>query len=68
MRPQHRISVLLPQTSFGGETGGRRFPQAKQLPTDALSQIDYEHTRHCGDCLCQQTNYAKGILEDWSRG
>ena len=23
MRPQHRISVLLPQTSFGGETGGR---------------------------------------------
>ena len=67
MRPQHRISVLLPQTSFGGETGGRvtkcwLFPQAKQLP------IDYEHTRHCGDCLCQQTNYAKGILENLSRG
>ena len=63
MRHQYRISVLVPQTSFGGETSGRvtkcwLFPQAKQLPTDALSQIDYGHTRHCGDCLCQQTNYA----------
>ena len=26
-----------------------------QLPTDALSQIDYGHTKHCEDCLCQQT-------------
>ena len=73
MRHQYRISVLVPQTSFGGETSGRvtkcwLFPQAKQLPTVALSQIDYEHTRHCGDCLCQQTNYAKGILENLSRG
>ena len=48
MRHQYRISVLVPQTSFGGETSGRvtkcwLFPQAKQLPTDALSQIDYGH-------------------------
>ena len=26
----------------------------EQLPTDALSQIDNGHTRHCEDCLCQQ--------------
>ena len=26
-----------------------------QLPTDALSQIDYGHTKHCEDCSCQQT-------------
>ena len=26
-----------------------------QLPTDALSQIDYRHTEHCEDCSCQQT-------------
>ena len=28
---------------------------SEQLPTDALSQINYGHTRHCEDCLCQQT-------------
>ena len=27
----------------------------EQLRLDALSQIDYGHTRHCEDCLCQQT-------------
>ena len=27
----------------------------EQLPTDALSQIDYRHTIHCEDCLCQRT-------------
>ena len=27
----------------------------EQLPTDALSQINYGHTRHCEDCLCQRT-------------
>ena len=31
----------------------------EQLPTDALSQIDYGHTRRCKDCkevcLCQRT-------------
>ena len=27
----------------------------EQQPTDALSQINYGHTRHCEDCLCQQT-------------
>ena len=27
----------------------------EQLPADALSQIDYGHTRHCEDCLCQRT-------------
>ena len=27
----------------------------EQLPTDALLQIDYGHTRHCEDCLCQRT-------------
>ena len=27
----------------------------KQLPADALSQIDYGHTRHFEDYLCQQT-------------
>ena len=27
----------------------------EQLPTDALSQIDYGLTRHCEDCLCQRT-------------
>ena len=27
----------------------------EQLPTNALSQIDYGHTRHCEDCLCQRT-------------
>ena len=26
---------------------------SEQLPTDALSQIDYGHTRHCEGCLCQ---------------
>ena len=27
----------------------------EQLLPDALSQIDYKHTIHCEDCLCQQT-------------
>ena len=27
----------------------------EQLPTDALSQIDYGLTRHCEDCLCRWT-------------
>ena len=26
-----------------------------QLPTDALSQIDYRHTKHFKDCSCQRT-------------
>ena len=38
----------------------------EQLPTDALSQIDDEHTRHCEDCLCQ-TNNAKSIFKCLSR-
>ena len=25
-------------------------PTAEQLPSDALSKIDYRHTRHCEDC------------------
>ena len=43
-----------------------------QLPTDALSQIDYGHTRHYEDCkevcLCQRTTFKKSILENLSRG
>ena len=42
-----------------------------QLPTDALSQIDYGHTRHYEDCkevcLCQRTTFKKSILENLSR-
>ena len=34
--------------------------------SDALSQIDYGHTRHCEDCLCQ-TNNAKSIFKNLSR-
>ena len=33
--------------------------ETEQLPPDALSQIDYGHTRHCEDCkevcVCQRT-------------
>ena len=37
----------------------------EQLPLDALSQIDYGHTRHCEDCLCQQiTHRATGSRGD----
>ena len=43
-----------------------------QLSTDALSQIDYGHTRHYEDCkevcLCQRTTFKKSILENLSRG
>ena len=35
-----------------------RLKKLEQLPTDALSQIDYGYTRHCEDCkevyLCQK--------------
>ena len=30
-------------------------PEDNDLPTDALSQIDYGHIRHCEDCLYQRT-------------
>ena len=47
---QHNNSKELPKKPH--EAG---LPE--QMPTDALSQIDYGHTRHCEDCkdvcLCQ---------------
>ena len=43
----------------------------EQLPTNALSQIDYGHTRHCKRLqrgLLMPTNNAKGILENLGMG
>ena len=42
-----RAHSFCPQTTQAG------LPE--QLSSEALSQIDYRHTRHCGDCWCQQT-------------
>ena len=39
--------------SFCSQTTQAGLPE--QLSTEALSLIDYRHTRHCGDCWCQQT-------------
>ena len=33
-------------------------------PPDALSQIDYKHTIHCEDCLCQQT-MQRAFWKNW---
>ena len=36
----------------------------EQLLPDALSQIDYKHTIHCEDCLCQQT-MQRAFWKNW---
>ena len=36
----------------------------EQLLLDALSQIDYKHTIHCEDCLCQQT-MQRAFWKNW---
>ena len=50
-----REQRLCPQTTqeLPGKHNEAGTPE--HLPTDALSQIDYGHTRHCEDCLCQRT-------------
>ena len=36
----------------------------EQLSTDALSQIDYRHTKHCEDWFCQRTTQ-RAFLKIW---
>ena len=50
-----RTRIFCPQTTqeLPKKHNEARLPE--QPPTDALSQIDYRHTRHCEDCLCQWT-------------
>ena len=52
-----RAHIFCPQTTQElpkkrDEAGS---PEDNDLPTDALSQIDYGHIRHCEDCLYQRT-------------
>ena len=54
-----RAHIFYPQTTQELPKKHYGAGPPEQLPTDALSQIDYRHTRHCKDCkevcLCQRT-------------
>ena len=59
-----RSAYFLPQTTQ--ELSKKHSEAGPPEQSDALSQIDYGHTRHCEDCLCQ-TNNAKSIFKNLSR-
>ena len=65
-----RAHIFCPQTTQELLKKHHEAGPPEQLPTDALSQIDNGHTRHCKDCkevcLCQKN--AKCILENLSKG
>ena len=50
-----RAHIFCPQTTQELPKKHNEARPPEQLPTDELSQIDYGHTRHREDCLCQQT-------------
>ena len=50
-----RAHIFCPETTLELPKKHNEVGPPEQLPTDALSQIDYGHTRHCEDCLCQRT-------------
>ena len=45
-----RMHIFYPQTTQELPKKHHEAGPSEQLPTDALSQIDYGHTRHCEDC------------------
>ena len=47
-----RAHIFCPQTTQELPKRHNEVGPPEQLPTDALSQIDYGH---CEDCLCQRT-------------
>ena len=54
-----RAHIFCPQTNQERAEKHHEARPPEQLPTNAFSQIDYGHTRHCEDCkevcLCQRT-------------
>ena len=48
------MHIFYPQTTQELPKKHHEAGLPEQLPTDALSQIDFGHTRHCEDC--------KGVL------
>ena len=47
--------IFCPQTTQELPKKHNEAETPEQQPTDALSQIDYGHNRHCENCLCQRT-------------
>ena len=45
-----RAHIFYPRTSQELPKMHHEAGPPEQLPTDALSQIDYGHTKHCYDC------------------
>ena len=45
-----RAQIFCPQTTQGPPKKHHEAGTPEQLPTDALSLVDYGHTRHCKDC------------------
>ena len=65
-----RAQIFYSQTTPELPKKQREAGPPEQLPTDALLQIDYRHTRHgrLQTRLLVPMNNAKGILENLSRG
>ena len=66
-----RAHIFSPQTTQELPKKHHEAGPPERLPTDALSQIDYGHTRYCKDLqrgLLVPKNNAKDILENLSRG
>ena len=62
-----RAHIFCPQTTQELPKKHKEVGPPEQLPTDALSQIDYGYTRHCEDCFCQRTTQ-RAFLENLSKG
>ena len=62
-----RAHIFSPQTAQELPKKHHEEGPPEQLPTDALSQIDYGHTSHCKRGLLVSTNNAKGNLKILSR-